>query len=453
MTNMVNKIVILSIFICSCGSVRRECEPGAHAECSCSNGFKGEKICLDDGSGWRECSCNCVRNCTSSVCGDDGCGGSCGFCDQNEECIDDQCECLYESCLNECCDEGELCYYELCCKPGCEEKECGADECGGICPPGCSLGFFCNQESGQCEACVTDCESRDCGPDMCGGECPPGCDLGETCNDNGKCVGAVERIWVTVYAGTFRMGSPLDEPGRYSREYQHEVTITRDFIILSTEVTQVDFDEVMSYNPSEFHDCGPDCPVEDVTWGEAAAFCNALSLSEGYDLCYDCTGSGANTFCELGASHLTPYDCQGYRLPTEAEWEYSARAGTTTSTYSGNIDENHLLCEWPNLVLDSIAWYCGNGQWTLHPVKQMVPNEWGLYDMLGNLWEWCHDLYAEYPEDPITDPWGSISGEYRVIRGGAFIENARDTRAASRRGELSSIAGSTNGFRVVRSLQ
>ena len=252
--------------------------------------------------------------------------------------------------------------------------------------------------------------------------------------------------WVTLSSGTFIMGAPMDEVGRHADEYQHEVTLTGDYELQSTEVTQAQFDEVMGYAPSGFAGCA-DCPVETVNWHEASAYCNALSDLAGLDRCYECTGSGESVECEPSGSYATPYDCPGYRLPTEVEWEHAARAGTTTATYNGNLDDTGCS----SVVIDSIAWYCGNSGGATHSVGTLDPNAWGLYDMLGNVYEWCHDLYEHALEGSMTDPWGSESGSERVVRGSFWDDDARNVRAANRTWGAPSDRGDLLGFRPGRS--
>ena len=312
--------------------------------------------------------------------------------------------------------------------------------------------FSCGKYSIAYDDCTPDCDGLECGSDGCGGTCTPGCAADESCNASGQCVTAVVGEFVTIQPGSFQMGSPESEAGRSSAEVQHMVTLTGSFAMLSTEVTQGEFESLMGYNPSSFTECGADCPVEAVSWYEAAAYCNALSGDEGFASCYTCTGTGVDVSCEPAAGYATPYDCPGYRLPTEAEWEYAARAGTITATYNGALDDAHLVCEQPNDVLDSIAWFCGNSGDTPHPMATRTPNSWGLYDMLGNVWEWCHDWYADYPTDSVTDPWGGATGSGRVLRGGSWSARAGSARAASR-GWHDPGGRGVFGFRPVRSLE
>ena len=227
--------------------------------------------------------------------------------------------------------------------------------------------------------------------------------------------------YVRIEPGTFTMGSPESEDGHSSDESQHDVTITRPFCMKATEVTQGEWQAEMGDNPSYFSSCGPNCPVERVSWDDAVLYANALSGREGLQECY--TGS---TFTGL--------DCTGYRLPTEAEWEYAARAGTTGATY-GN--------------LDSVAWYGENSGSATHPVGQKQPNAWGLYDMLGNVWESTGDRYDTYP-GTVTDPLGAGAGSARVSRGGSCYSYARYARAADRAYATPVDRYSDLGFRLSR---
>ena len=148
----------------------------------------------------------------------------------------------------------------------------------------------------------------------------------------------------------------------------------------------------------------------------------------------------------------SPYDCEGYRLPTEAEWEYAARAGTTTATYTGDLDVTDCSA---SAVLNPIAWYCGNSSSRTHPVALKDQNDWGLHDMLGNVWEWCHDSWVyDLGSSARTDPYGPAAGVDRVGRGGYWAGNARDSRAASRdRSRPNYPSGGAFGFRPVRTIR
>ena len=245
-------------------------------------------------------------------------------------------------------------------------------------------------------------------------------------------------VMVGIPAGTFTMGSPAGETGRESDEVQHRVTITRAFELKETEVTQGEWQEVMGSNPSRFKDCGANCPVEQVSWYDAIAYCNALSVKVGLERCYK---DGAKDYDVSSASNkATPVwpkglDCRGYRLPTEAEWEYAARAGTTSAVYAN---------------LGEAAWYGDNSGGKTHAVKQKQGNAWGLHDMLGNVWEWTWDWAADYGSGEQRDPTGPSTGTWRVSRGGSWPDDARFARAAFRGARAPDDQGGDLGFRLAR---
>jgi formylglycine-generating enzyme required for sulfatase activity len=247
------------------------------------------------------------------------------------------------------------------------------------------------------------------------------------------------------------MGSPGGEAGRdyILSELRHEVTLTHSFIIRSTEVSQEEFEDIMGYNPSQFSDCGRRCPVDSVNWHQAAAYCNALSEAEGRDECFECAGGGTSVTCSLSSAFSSPYECTGYRLPTEAEWEKAARAGVAEATYSGDLDVTDCS---ESAILDPIAWYCGNAGNSIHETGEKEPNGWGLYDMLGNAWEWCFDWVGDYSGNA-TDPFaGDVTAEpMRVVRGGSWEQAAKSARAAARDRYEPNNRSNNVGFRVVRS--
>jgi formylglycine-generating enzyme required for sulfatase activity len=242
------------------------------------------------------------------------------------------------------------------------------------------------------------------------------------------------------------MGSPEGELGRSQSETQHEVTLTRDFELMTTEVTQGQFREVMGYNPSRFAACGVDCPVEQVTWYQAAMYANAVSEAEGVAPCYDCFDTSDGTFCRPIESFASVYDCPGYRLPTESEWEYAARAGDLRATYNGDL----TAVDANDTTLLPIAWFRGNAGDTTHAIAGKTPNAWGLYDMLGNVSEWTSDNWDDYPPGPITDPVGGDPSS-RVVRGGSWFGLPDDNRAANRTATYPEEQYSAVGFRLARS--
>jgi formylglycine-generating enzyme required for sulfatase activity len=196
------------------------------------------------------------------------------------------------------------------------------------------------------------------------------------------------------------------------------------------EVTQKEWVEIMGSNPSEFK--GDNLPVEMVSWHDVIEYCNKRSLREGLTPAY--RGSGDTVTCDLSAS--------GYRLPTEAEWEYAAKGGVNgaylTYSYSGSNS------------VDSVGWYEGNSGDRTRPVGTKQPNDLGIYDMSGNVWEWCWDWYGDYPGGSQTDPAGPASGSARVLRGGGYFNSAQDLRSATRHSYPPAYGDSHRGFRFVR---
>jgi len=249
--------------------------------------------------------------------------------------------------------------------------------------------------------------------------------------------------YVLIEKGTFEMGSPSSEEGRQNNETQHMVTLTRSFYLKATEVTQGEWRALMGNSPSSFSSCGDDCPVEQVSWYDGLAYCNALSRLEGVEECYDlsgCSGTPGKEGYSCPDSLSIDLSCKGYRLPTESEWEYAARAGTSSRFSSGNSESD----------LGKVGWYDGNSGSKTHAVGQKAANAWGLYDMHGNVWEWTWDWTGDYPSKA-TDPVGDTAGSYRVFRGGGCCNNARNARAAFRGHDRPGDRFNYLGFRPVRS--
>jgi len=235
---------------------------------------------------------------------------------------------------------------------------------------------------------------------------------------------------ILVPGGTYQMGDTRNE-GDSDEKPVHSVTL-RSFYIGRYEVTQKEWVEIMGGNPSEF--TGDNLPVEQVSWYEAINFCNALSDKEGLERYYTVNG-------EIVTQNAGK---KGYRLPTEAEWEYAAKGGLTgsgsPSTYSGSDN------------IEEVAWYYGNSGNTTHNVGTKAANELGIYDMSGNVYEWCWDWYGEYSSSPQTNPHGPASGSYRVLRGGSWLNLALDCRSANRFRYLPDYRNTYFGFRLAQDL-
>ena len=259
---------------------------------------------------------------------------------------------------------------------------------------------------------------------------------------------------VRIAPGSFMMGSPGAELGRDEDERLHRVTITRAFDLGKNEVTQALWKTVMGSNPSAFGACGTDCPVENISWLDAVEFCNRLSQRAGLTACYSGEGDGLR------------YDpaCTGYRLPSEAEWEYAARAGASTAVFGGELTVTDCRLD---PALDAVGWYCGNSAVTYapclsaadgggaacsgtHAVGRKKPNAWGLHDMHGNATEWVWDRFGPYPDEAVSDPLGPPTGQQRVLRGGGWRALAQHCRAANRRVNKPDYHMSVLGVRLAR---
>ncbi|MDR1833008.1 MAG: formylglycine-generating enzyme family protein [Fusobacteriaceae bacterium] len=242
---------------------------------------------------------------------------------------------------------------------------------------------------------------------------------------------------VYIPGGAFLMGSPVTETGRRNDETAHPVTVS-SFYLSPFEVTQREYQALTGTNPSAWK--GENNPVTHVSWFDAIRFCNAKSRREGLADAYEINGE--NVTWNQSAN--------GYRLPTEAEWEYACRAGTVTPFNTGET----ITARQANF--NDKSFFGSNttgesGKQTM-PVGSFAPNAWGLYDMHGNVWEWCWDWYGAYSDEAQRDPQGASSGSARVDRGGAWIEvGPQNLRSACRDRHQPADKGRRLGFRLARS--
>lgn len=237
---------------------------------------------------------------------------------------------------------------------------------------------------------------------------------------------------VRLPCGEFILGN---DEGESDEKPAHRVTVSA-FYMDKYEVTQIQFQSLMGQNPSKYKE--PDCPVEQLGWLAAVKYCNMRSLREGLNSCYT-----------LEPLHCN-YAANGYRLPTEAEWEYACKAGTQTQYSFGN----------DSAQLGKYAWYQDNSNKTTHPVGEKAPNPWGLYDLHGNVWEWCNTYYREdeYSHPAAQDPRGPKSGEECVLRGGGWNSSEDYCRSSVRFSESPGLADvcfgyDAYGFRCIRKVE
>lgn len=245
---------------------------------------------------------------------------------------------------------------------------------------------------------------------------------------------------VRIPGGTFTMGATTDKP--FSGDgAAHQVTVS-PFMMGQTEITQKQFRTVMGFYPGE--ELGDDYPAENLTWFDAVAFCNELSLLEGLKPAYTITALVKKDAHLMEAEVTCDWTADGYRLPTEAEWEYAAKGGVAKQkqAFSGSSK------------VDKVAWHAGNSGMTVKPVAQKKGNKFGLFDMSGNAWEWCWDWYGNYLVEAQTDPRGAEFNPqmpYRIQRGGSSCNEVEYASVSYRYGTGASLAAKTFGFRVVRS--
>jgi formylglycine-generating enzyme required for sulfatase activity len=304
-------------------------------------------------------------------------------------------------------------------------------------------------------------------------------ELGQPCDQPTQCASSLcsnkhcaPEGFAYIPAGTFTRGTPTTELGHKSNEWQAEVVIGSPFFLQMAEVSQRDWKAVMESNPSTFAACGDGCPVDSISWWQGAAYLNARSEKEQLTACYQldgCTGdakqAGSKPFACQSATLRD--DCTGYRYPTEVEWEYAARAGTTSATYRGNIrlDSTRGFVCGPEQALDGIAvWYCGaevrfesgisgaghEGPAKIGPARARVrtPNPWGLYDMLGNVSEWTDSAFINSPTESLPRTAGPV--ESRVVRGGSWNDPPLELRAGARSQMAAGSSSPQRGFRPVR---
>jgi len=253
--------------------------------------------------------------------------------------------------------------------------------------------------------------------------------------------------FVYVQGGIFKMGDHFNE-GDSNELPLHFVEVS-DFYIGATEVTQAEW---ASYMPAEnwsSYGVGDDYPAYYVSWYEIMVYCNKRSIAEGITPCYE-IGSSINpddwgtiptsTNSTWNAA-ICNWSANGYRLPTEAEWEYASRGGIH------NADNYHYS---GSDTIDNVAWYSSNSGSSTHPVGTKASNQLGIYDMSGNLWEWCWDWYGLYTSDAQIDPYGPTTGSYRVVRGGCWVDYAGYCRVAYRDFADPNYSNFFIGFRLSR---
>ncbi len=355
-------------------------------------------------------------------------------------CPPDACQIGNTRCTEE--DKLQSCKAATGCGRWSSATECEGDQ---VCNSGsCTEPNPCNADNLRCSSNAT------CMPDSSGEDgyvCQCNSAFDDYLGDGTVCYNS-ERHKV-VEPGTFQMGSPSGETGRDTDETRHQVSITRTFLMSRSEVQRANWGAVVSNTPpSDKCEFGT-CPINHVSWWAALKYANEFSERQQLETCYElqnCSGTPGRDF-SCSSVDFKGLSCEGWRLPTEAEWEFAARAGTTTATYNGDISNPGT-----DSTVDAIAWYRSNSNGEPRSSGRKQANDNDLVDTSGNVAEWVWDRYASYPSGQQTDPTGPTSGDQRVVRGGHWDSTAASCRSAARAKQTPDTRNRKIGFRVVRTI-
>lgn len=270
-----------------------------------------------------------------------------------------------------------------------------------------------------------------------------------SCTNNQTLKGPYE--FILIPPGKLTMGSDNAFGGRHEDERLHKVTITKSYYLGKYEVTQEIWTKITGKKPFTFPNCGPKCPVESITWCDAVIFANLFSAQQKLDPVYSLKGQKTVFTVDMfgmdqmkcsgfAARVQANHNANGYRLPTEAEWVHAAKA-KGKNRYAGSDN--------PDLV----SWYRKTSNHRPHHIGKLQPNQWGLYDMTGNVWEWCWNNHAQHPEEDQIDPMGPKSGHSRLLKGGAWDFNAPGGRLDNRNRRGPYYKDYATGLRLARSVQ